>query len=397
MTRLISLGILFCFVTCCYGTKCFECQHVPYPRDCSKLTVCNPDEVCFTEQVVTSSRNVAFISGCLPKSQCPSVSISLIGKRSANIVNKRSTDILTCRECCAGDFCNMKGCGTHEIPIDQRGPYCYTCDVKNPKDCTNVTVCGKNELCMLYHPLGLGGRPSTLYRGQCETRAACNALTQAFSNQNCNPICCNTDFCNDRCGTPSNITMTTSHPHTSDAKTIITENKQTATTKPNLHTVTTAMTTLSSTNSYCNKRNYVYLQNAHAQLCIHVASHHRPVSWDDARASCKAEGEDLAVLDTHEKTLLLRDWLRSHYQHNHTFYWIGAKDFKNNNHFSWTNGQTVLKTEADWNRGEPDHVMHNKDQDCVSINNKHNTHTTFKWYDLDCNERGHFICERTQT
>ncbi|XP_053406478.1 uncharacterized protein LOC123547882 [Mercenaria mercenaria] len=170
MTRLISLGILFGFVTRCYGTKCFECQHAPYPRDCSKLTVCHSDEVCFTEQVVTPSRNVAFNSGCLPKSQCLSVSIPLIGKRSANILNTHSTDIITCRECCASDFCNMKGCGTHEIPIEQRGPYCNTCDVQNPKDCTNVTVCGKNELCMLFHPVELGGRPGTLYRGQCETR-----------------------------------------------------------------------------------------------------------------------------------------------------------------------------------------------------------------------------------
>ncbi|XP_053373291.1 uncharacterized protein LOC128546006 isoform X2 [Mercenaria mercenaria] len=423
MTSLTSLGILLCFVSSCYGIKCFECQNLPDPRDCSKLMVCNSDEICFTDQVVLASGNVSFNSGCLPKSQCVSISTALIGKRSAKIVNTRSTDSLMCRECCVGDFCNMKGCGTHEIPIKQRGPYCYTCDIQNPKDCTNVTVCGKNELCILYHPVEFGGRPSTLYRGQCETRAACIALTQAFSNQNCNPICCNTDFCNDRCGTPSNITMTTSHPHTSDAKitdkhstqrqpmrqttklpvSLITrslkdntteEKKQTATTKPNLHTVTTVMKTLSSTNSYCNKRNYVYLQKAHAQLCIHVASHHRPVSWDDARASCKAEGGDLAVLDTQEKAFLVRGWLRSHFHYNLTFYWIGAKNFKNNNHFSWTNGQALLETEADWGRGEPNHVLHNgEDEDCVSIYKKH-TQTPLKWSDLNCNCRGHFICEQ---
>ncbi|XP_053373290.1 uncharacterized protein LOC128546006 isoform X1 [Mercenaria mercenaria] len=425
MTSLTSLGILLCFVSSCYGIKCFECQNLPDPRDCSKLMVCNSDEICFTDQVVLASGNVSFNSGCLPKSQCVSISTALIGKRSAKIVNTRSTDSLMCRECCVGDFCNMKGCGTHEIPIKQRGPYCYTCDIQNPKDCTNVTVCGKNELCMLYHSLESSGRPDAMHRGQCESQAECNAITQAFGTQNCNPICCNTDFCNDRCGTLSNITMSTSHPHTSDDKTTMSDrhstlqqhmgqttelpdtlttkslkdhttegNKQTATTKPNLHTVTTAMTTLSSTKSYCNKGNYVYLQNAHAQLCIHVVNRHKPVSWDDARASCKAKGEDLAVLDTHEKALLVRGLLRSHSQYNQTFYWIGAKDFNNNNHFTWTDGQTLVDKEADWDRGKPDHVVNGNDQDCVSIYNNFTHNRYFKWHDLNCENRGHFICER---
>ncbi|XP_053373289.1 uncharacterized protein LOC128546559 [Mercenaria mercenaria] len=429
MTRLISFGILFGFVTRCYGTKCFECQHVPYPHDCLKLTVCNPDEVCFTEQVVTPSRNVAFNSGCLPKSQCPSVSTLLIGKRLANIVNTRSTDILTCKECCAGDFCNMRGCGTHEIPIEQRGPYCYTCDVQNPEDCTNVTVCGKNELCMLHHPLELNSRPGTIYRGRCETQAACNAITQTFGSKNCNPICCNTDFCNDRCGTLSNYATTTLHPHISDARTTLPDkhstlqqhlgqttelpntlttkslkdhttegNKQTATTKPNLKTVSSAMTTLSST--HCHKTHFVYLQNVHvhAQLCIHVVNHFKGVTWDRARAICKANGaDDLVVLDTKAKALLVRDFLRSNSKFNHPFYWIGAKDFNNNNHFSWTDGQTLVDKEADWDKDKPDHVVNGNDQDCVSIYNNvaHNRH--FKWHDLNCNDRGHFICERKQT
>jgi hypothetical protein len=36
----------------------------------------------------------------------------ILGKRSANIKERNTGDISTCIECCSGEFCNNKGCGT---------------------------------------------------------------------------------------------------------------------------------------------------------------------------------------------------------------------------------------------------------------------------------------------
>lgn len=32
--------------------QCFECKDAPYPRDCSKVTVCGDDEVSFVSNNV---------------------------------------------------------------------------------------------------------------------------------------------------------------------------------------------------------------------------------------------------------------------------------------------------------------------------------------------------------
>ena len=41
--------------------------------------------------------------------------VQLMGKRSRDVDDVRSTDIITCSECCFGDYCNNKGCGTDGI------------------------------------------------------------------------------------------------------------------------------------------------------------------------------------------------------------------------------------------------------------------------------------------
>ncbi|XP_045170560.2 uncharacterized protein LOC123532983 isoform X2 [Mercenaria mercenaria] len=244
--RLIIIGIFFfCVLKGSDGTRCFECQNVPFPRDCARLTDCNAHEDCFTEQVVTTSGNVVFNSGCLAKSRCSTVSTSLIGKRLANMTDKRSTDIVTCNECCTADYCNMKGCGTLEVPFEQRGPYCYTCDALDPRDCTNVAVCAKHELCMIHTPVEFIGLPETIYRGQCETQSTCDALSEISSHDNCTPVCCSTDFCNDRCGSTPYVNTTALYPHTTDGTTF------TMTQVPS-----TRMSTVRSTKGYNNNTRY---------------------------------------------------------------------------------------------------------------------------------------------
>ncbi|XP_053373281.1 uncharacterized protein LOC123530943 [Mercenaria mercenaria] len=424
MRVLSFLSIFFNAVTLGYSTRCLECMHVQFPSDCTQMTVCNSDEYCFTQQVVTTSGNIVYNSGCLSKSSCPAVSASLDDRRSTSMANKRSADIITCVECCKGDFCNMKGCGSHEIPIAQRGPYCYTCDVLDPKACTNVKICGKDELCMLFTPVEFSSLPEIIYRGQCESKAACDAVSKAFINANCVPTCCNTDFCNDYCVTPTHATLTSSYANATDNKIETTEanttlhptelstvmslqSQRVSTTdvrrtetprKPSSHISTTSGITQSSTthgNSFhCQiKDGFVHLQNSHAQLCVHVVFHHTPLSWDDARASCKRQGGDLVVLDTHDKAHLMRRELNSHTSYsNNELYWIGAKDFSKHDHFSWVHGHRWHNTAADWSDGQPDHFKHGHDQDCVCM--FRDTTPTFAWHDRNCNVEGSYICER---
>lgn len=52
------------------------------------------------------------------------------------------------------------------------------------------------------------------------------------------------------------------------------------------------------------------LKSAHEQLCVHIVTHH--ANWDSARASCKAEGGDLVILDNSEKASLMRSKVNQH-------------------------------------------------------------------------------------
>ncbi|XP_060554540.1 uncharacterized protein LOC132715545 [Ruditapes philippinarum] len=192
MTKIFFIGILFVSVNLSGSTKCFLCDHVQYPYACETVTTCGPDEICFIQEVVTQTGNVAFNSGCMPNTRCTNASVTYVGKRSGHSVRDSYDDITACTECCQGDYCNMKGCNAPEIPTDQRGLYCFACDNGNPENCTNVNMCQKGELCFLYTSVG------KTYKSQCQTQALCDLLSHGLSKI-CDPVCCKTDFCNDQC------------------------------------------------------------------------------------------------------------------------------------------------------------------------------------------------------
>ncbi|XP_053374278.1 uncharacterized protein LOC128546898 [Mercenaria mercenaria] len=386
MENLYFLGIVFCLLHHSFASRCFQCQNVPFPRDCTKVTECSADQYCFTEQVVTMAGNVVFNSGCLHHAHCSPTGMSLIGKRSVN--SRRSTDITTCIECCKDDFCNRNGCGTSEVPLTQRGPYCFNCDTStDAKACHNVTVCDENELCMLYSPVKYDGLPQTIYKAQCESQSICDIVSKALHNPKCAPICCKTDFCNDHCGMSSNDTMTTAHPRTSIPTTETTEVLRSATTQTKHPTGVTAQSTVPSNNAqfHCDSHgHYIHLRDANAQLCVHIVHNH--AIWDDARHACRQEGGDLVVLETHEKALLMRNELIGT---GHKGFWIGARDFNRNNHHLWTDNYLVDDSEADWGLNQPDHFSHGVNQDCVAI-----TVNSYHWNDIDCESHLNYICER---
>ncbi|XP_045167349.2 uncharacterized protein LOC123530676 isoform X2 [Mercenaria mercenaria] len=398
------LGVFFCLLNPNEATRCFECSNVPFPRDCTKLITCKSDENCFTEQIITAGGNKVYNSGCLSKSICPQLGTPpIVGKRTININDKPTTDISTCIECCTDDFCNLKGCGAHEIPIEQRGPYCYNCDVLNLVDCNSVAVCAQNELCLMFNPYKLSGLPETIYRGQCESLSACAALTHVYSNAKCTPMCCNTDFCNDHCGVTSNETKTTAQPQTTVNMAQTPKNisshqlEAVVTSKLSLNLTTESQATITSIGGtdgtttpnpnahfHCYGH-YIHLRNANAQLCVHIVLKH--VTWHNARLACKQEGGDLVVLDTHEKVLLMKSEVA---KSDHSAYWIGARDTHQNNHFFWINHHHVDDTEADWANGQPNHSHYGYDQDCVSM-----VRYSYHWHDTECNTKHlNYICER---
>ncbi|XP_045169976.2 uncharacterized protein LOC123532580 [Mercenaria mercenaria] len=425
MKQIFLLSILFTFLKRCDATRCFECQNIPYPEACAQLAVCSLNEYCFTEQYVTTSGSISYNTGCMYYKRCNVIRDQFIGKLSSNVTRRSSVDISTCTECCHGDFCNNQGCGTKAAPVEQRGPYCFQCDaLLDPKACTNVAVCLQNEICLLHSPKEFAGLPETIYKSGCGKQSACNTVSQASMNAKCVPTCCNTDFCNEYCMTPTHASMTSSYPITTDDKIQTTEanttlhptelstvtslhwqnvstthvrKTETSSKRPSHISTTPGISQSSTTHGHsfhCHaKDGFAHLQNSHAQLCVHIVLHHTPLSWDDARAECKKHGADLVVLDTHDKALLMRKELASHSRYqSHDLFWIGAKDFSNHDHFSWVNGHDWNNTAADWSRSQPDHLKNGHDQDCVCMFK--DPKQMFTWHDKSCNQEGSYICER---
>lgn len=413
MARIIIFSLVFSQAIRSDAIRCFDCQSVPFPYDCARVTECNTGELCFTEQVVTTSGHVVYNSGCLQKDRCEAVGPALLGKRS-RVPSKRVTDLSVCIECCTDSFCNMKGCGVPEIPREQRGPYCFNCDpVIDPKSCEKVAVCLQSEFCMLYSPSEFRGLPGTLYKSHCGRVTNCEELMKTANNSNCPFTCCSGDFCNDRCDSSQMNSMKTEAPtqgiRTSTHVPYMTNSRMTdviqtttffpasadSLTTGQSHSTTEGITRPSSSETpsttkapfRCNHHGgYERIHHSQSQLCVHITIGH--LNWDEARSACKQEEGDLVVLDTREKVELMKSTLRNNKDYNsHLSYWIGARDHSHHNNFHWTNHAPVDKSETDWGDFEPD--IHNQ-QDCVAMIRK----DSYKWHDKPCNETRSFICER---
>lgn len=335
----------------CFSTRCFECQNTPLPHACQKVAECNADEQCYTEQIVTSSGNIVYNTGCISQQRCSVGHTALVGRRSNNSSRQRSLNLNTCVECCTDNFCNNKGCGSQEVPKDQRGPYCFHCEsLLDPAACSRVAVCLQNE--------------------DCET------LSHTVGSNRCIPNCCTEDFCNDKCALPlENSTSTASTYYTSKVTTVTPRTS----------------TALPLTKRCHNDDKYIYLQNTDAELCVHIVnSDHK--HWDRAQTSCQNTGDNLVVLDSHSKALLLRDFLAHHsHDYHKEGYWIGAERIFDR--FEWLNHTPLNATEADWDSDQPDNTeTHNRV--CVSMH-KHSRLQSYTWHDHECTEKSYnYICEK---
>ncbi|XP_060081549.1 uncharacterized protein LOC132560862 [Ylistrum balloti] len=88
------------------GPYCYQCQHMPDPSYCERLTICDSNEVCSIDETVSFGHQ--FSSGCRRKGECLHEGL-LVGRDTHNLT--RSFNL--CHKCCSEDFCNQD-CQDHK-------------------------------------------------------------------------------------------------------------------------------------------------------------------------------------------------------------------------------------------------------------------------------------------
>ncbi|XP_060595396.1 C-type lectin domain family 4 member G-like, partial [Ruditapes philippinarum] len=233
-------------------------------------------------------------------------------------------------------------------------------------------------VCLFHSPDNFAGLPHTIYTSSCGKQSDCETLSHTVGSNRCIPNCCTEDFCNDKCALPLENSTSTATPYYTSKVTTVTPPTSTA---------------LPLTKRCQNDDKYIYLQNSEAELCVHIVnSDHK--HWDRAQTSCQNAGDNLVVLDSHSKALLLRGFLANHsHDYHKEGYWIGAERISDR--FEWLNHTPLNATEADWDSDHPDNKeTHNRV--CVSMH-KDSRHTdqSYKWHDHECTEKIYnYICEK---
>ncbi|XP_060556197.1 uncharacterized protein LOC132716880 [Ruditapes philippinarum] len=348
--KLIGLIGAFYFVR---AERCFHCTDIADPGLCTKVETCGPDQVCSIRQYVQYDGTVLYSLGCRAKTTCPALG-TIVGRRD---MSRQDTAVTTCVECCDKDYCNIQGCNTQVVSRDKRGPYCFTCDATmDPSTCNDVTICQESEECIVFESQDLTSSSQTVYKSMCESKAACAAFSNIGTHGNCPPVCCQQDFCNDKCFTNG------VNPGACDTS-----------------------------------AGYQLIQDStgSASLCIQIYTHHE--DWDSARAACSSAGGDLVVLDNKDEAILLKNTILtdSHYNHQ-TGYWIGARDFDLTNVFTWVTNTTVDLASGDWFPGQPNHHDGGHDQNCANMwRGSSNNPQDYQWHDDYCSKPLAFICQQS--
>lgn len=169
----LSCGLLVIFVNCVIcsftakGPRCFNCEDRIDTTSCSNFTICGSHEKCYTEKYVNSMGSLMVRQGCRAGYICRT--------------KKRENGIVTCSECCDGNYCNSQGCGFSGFTKNSYtlGPLCLSCHGSHTTQCfLHIERCSANERCLYNSPNSIVG---------CGGHQAC------LHNQ-----CCTGDFCNDK-------------------------------------------------------------------------------------------------------------------------------------------------------------------------------------------------------
>ncbi|ESO87767.1 hypothetical protein LOTGIDRAFT_234989 [Lottia gigantea] len=112
------------------------------------------------------------------------------------------------------------------------------------------------------------------------------------------------------------------------------------------------------------------------------------VTWGDALEFCHTFDSELVRVDDEEEQNFLEGYLT---KKRASHFWIAATDLTFEGDWRWCNTMgPVVKTF--WGPYQPDNKMNRKGhvQDCVVLSDR----THYRWYDEDCEQKYHFVCEK---
>jgi hypothetical protein len=86
---------------------------------------------------------------------------------------------------------------------------------------------------------------------------------------------------------------------------------------------------------------------------------------------------------------------KSHFaDYDHSGYWIGARVYDGTHHFSWVNHNPLIKSETDWETGQPNDYNNGHTTACVVMLSSHISERNYQWNDKSCHgNRYNYICE----
>ncbi|XP_019620164.1 PREDICTED: CD209 antigen-like protein E [Branchiostoma belcheri] len=109
-------------------------------------------------------------------------------------------------------------------------------------------------------------------------------------------------------------------------------------------------------------------------------------TYEDARATCQADGARLVVVKTAGLDAFLGDTIKNSYNGDT---WIGLDDLNSPTHqFVWSDGSTLTASDySNWDGVQPD----NPDtEQCVEIRVEY----SYNWNNHLCSELKHYVCEK---
>ncbi|XP_052819794.1 L-rhamnose-binding lectin CSL1-like [Mya arenaria] len=180
-----SSFLMSCLVNECLSLVCLNCSSTLSPRDCTDVTTCASNEVCFAD-ILSTADGIKHVYGCRSAMQC---GVAIVGKRSNS----------NCSQCCQGDLCNAFLCGETD-GLTTSGPVCYSCGERpNSDGCSKIRQCDRDQVCELY-PSITSISHRLVYSTDCQSRTICESrikATNSFHPGNvCGSICCDTNLCN---------------------------------------------------------------------------------------------------------------------------------------------------------------------------------------------------------
>ncbi|XP_047673333.1 CD209 antigen-like protein C isoform X2 [Tachysurus fulvidraco] len=105
-------------------------------------------------------------------------------------------------------------------------------------------------------------------------------------------------------------------------------------------------------------------------------------SWIDSREDCIKKGADLVIISsTEEQKFIIKELDRKNA-------WIGLNDRASEGAWKWVDGSAL--TQGYWSMGEPNNY---DNEDCAEIMAYSEK---IGWNDVDCNNKGKWICEKPQ-